>query len=281
MTPNRVLLLAIAFWATGALVTLSLSLNGLLAKAAAPRFHADASRAPWLRFACFGGGVALGVAQAALIFVPLAASEARRILGLSVRARAVDFFPRCKLLGVLGVALSCALVDRLTEAYYASVLVFVALLAAVGVSLAAGAARLSLGLCLSGDHRAALLKRVRVALPPLLEEEGEQRASDLAAGVSPAADASSPAADASPAAAAAPPAAAASPAAAWPASSRELGPGTRDWLRDEGGGDADPAPAVWPASARDLSSTTRSWLRDDGGAAAPQGETEQGDDAGV
>jgi len=42
---------------------------------------------------------------------------------------------------------SCAVTERLTQQYYASVLTFIALLAAIGTSLALGAIRLSVAAC--------------------------------------------------------------------------------------------------------------------------------------
>jgi hypothetical protein len=164
MRAHGVLWLSFAFWATGAVVCLSLCAETLLVKAAADVFSAERERWPWARWASLGGGLALGALQALLVLMPFARRDSARILALE-RPRWFRFFPPRALALVLCVALSCAAAQRLTAQHYASVLTFIALLGAIGLALLAGAARLGAAACCAPERATAAAPLLASAAP--------------------------------------------------------------------------------------------------------------------
>lgn len=107
MNVRSVLLLAILFWGTGALVCLGLSLKGLWVTSDEPRFAGLNEKYHWARWGSFDAGLLLGLLQAGLLFVPLARREAVRIVSLD-KPRCIDFFPPRHLALVICVAITCA-----------------------------------------------------------------------------------------------------------------------------------------------------------------------------
>ena len=142
MRPATVQLLAAAFYASGSLATGTLSLKNIGKSLDEKRFVGEQARLQrqfgWLRVFSLGCGVLLGVAMAALVMVPNARMNAARIEA-TPRLRWFHFYPLRAALGILCVAVTCAIVERSTEEYYFSVCAFVGLLAKIGVALAGGA----------------------------------------------------------------------------------------------------------------------------------------------
>mmetsp|Transcript_5573 Transcript_5573/g.17144 ORF Transcript_5573/g.17144 Transcript_5573/m.17144 type:complete len:225 (+) Transcript_5573:2692-3366(+) len=166
---RSVLLLAILFWGTGGLVCLCLSLRALYIESLQPAFQAENQRSPWARWASFDCGMAVGALQAAAVLVPFARREAVRIVSLH-NPRPIHFFPPHFFFTVLCVAVTCAVVERLTSQYYLSVIIFIGLLAAIGTALMCGAFRLCIVLCAPPAPTEALRATLLLAAGATLDE---------------------------------------------------------------------------------------------------------------
>ena len=139
---QRVLILAVLFWLTGAIICLGFASLNVFVKLSRPHIRSQLSGRTWAGYASIGCGVVIGLLQAYYVFIPIARRETTRILSTSP-LRFHHFFPKPALLAVLCVAVACAVTEKLTETHVASILTFSVLLTAVGVALAAGAALLA------------------------------------------------------------------------------------------------------------------------------------------
>ena len=123
---------------------------------------------PWsLRFVCLGLGLILGLFNAFLPrvgFVALARRDCARIHALGDAARWHHFFRKIGLVVVMLVAMTCAIAEKQTEAYWVSVLTFTVLLACVGTGLFCGAITVA-----RESRRAPLLAPAEAATAPLAD----------------------------------------------------------------------------------------------------------------
>ena len=169
---TRVLRLSSAFWATGSLICYGFACLNFLVKANRPNFSDERRAAGWLPVFCFALGVCLGLLQGLCVFRRLARRDCLRIAS-TTPLRWHHFFRKAGLLAVLCVAVSCAVVEKLTEQYWASVMIFTVLLGCIGTSLAIGAATVASAARASeypgtGSAAAAANPRPAVRNEPLL-----------------------------------------------------------------------------------------------------------------
>lgn len=165
---RAVFVLAVAFWATGSLVCYSFAALAAFVKAdaatVAPPLRASA---PWTSKLCLVAGLLLGLLNAYIPrvgFAALARRDTDRIHRLGEAARWHNFFPKCGLITVMCVAMSCAVTENLTQEYWVSVLSFTVLLSCVGTGLCCGAIAVATGARQGAD-------------PPLLERRSTSTSS--------------------------------------------------------------------------------------------------------
>ena len=161
-----VFVFAVGFWAVGSLVCYSFAALDAFVKADA------ATIAPPLRFLqrhicalCASGSADPRHVQRFLPrfgFVALAKRSAARIHALGDAARWHHFFRKLGLVVVMLVAMTCAVAERQTEAYWMSVLTFTVLLSCVGTGLCCGAITVA-----RESRRAPLLAPAEAASAPL------------------------------------------------------------------------------------------------------------------
>ena len=163
-----VFVFAVGFWLIGSLVCYSFAALDAFVKAdaatIAPPLRASA---PYLRFVCLGLGLILGLFNAFLPrvgFVALARRDCARIHALGDAARWHHFFRKIGLVVVMLVAMTCAIAEKQTEAYWVSVLTFTVLLACVGTGLFCGAITVA-----RESRRAPLLAPAEAATAPLAD----------------------------------------------------------------------------------------------------------------
>ena len=163
-----VFVFAVGFWAVGSLVCYSFAALDAFVKAdaatIAPPLRASS---PYLRFVCLGLGLVIGLFNAFLPrvgFVALAKRDAARIHALGDSARWHHFFRKLGLVAVMAVAMTCAVAEKQTEAYWISVLTFTVLLSCVGTGLCCGAITVA-----RESRRAPLLAPAEAAQAPLAD----------------------------------------------------------------------------------------------------------------